>query len=113
MWVEDLYEVPEVRVITPTHLVRSGFTSAHDANFGMVAGAGAVCLLTSGVSGVTVTGFHRGKVEYMPVAKAIKQRYVDLDEVNLFEQLGFCFGRVRQEFMPGRKELKGYIQRIY
>lgn len=113
MWVDSLYEVPEVRVITPTHLVRSGFTSAYDANFGMIAGGSAVCLLTEGISGVTVTGFHQGKIDYMPVAKAIKQRYVDLDEINLFEQLGFCFGRVRQEFEPGYKEVKGYVQRIY
>lgn len=113
MWVDSLYEVPEVRVITPTHLVRSGFTSAYDANFGMIAGGSAVCLLTEGISGVTVTGFHQGKIDYMPVAKAIKQRYVDLDEINLIEQLGFCFGRVRQEFEPGYKEVKGYVQRIY
>ena len=78
-----------------------------------IAGGSAVCLLTEGISGVTVTGFHRGKIDYMPVAKAIKQRYVDLDEINLFEQLGFCFGRVRQEFEPGHKEVKGYVQRIY
>lgn len=113
LFVEGLYETPEVRVITPTHLVRSGFTSAYDANFGMEAGAGALCVLVDGLSGVTVTGYLNGKVHYMPIAEAIKQRHVDLDKIILFEQLGYCFGRVRQEFKPGHQEVSGKIERIY
>ena len=35
MYVEDLYTIPEVRTITPSHLVRAGTTLAYDANFGM------------------------------------------------------------------------------
>ena len=54
MYVEDLYTIPEVRTITPSHLVRAGTTLAYDANFGMTAGANAVNLLLKGLSGVTV-----------------------------------------------------------
>jgi 6-phosphofructokinase 1 len=113
MFVDSLYEIPEIRVIVPSHIVRSGFTSAYDAVFGMEAGASAVCLLIAGKSGVTVTGFHDGKIHFMKVAEAIKQRYVDLDQVNLYEQIGFTFGRVRREFEPGSREVSGLIERIY
>ncbi|MBU0985427.1 MAG: 6-phosphofructokinase [candidate division Zixibacteria bacterium] len=113
MFVEDLYTLPEIRTVTPSHLVRAGTTSAYDANFGMIAGASAVNLLLHDVGGVTVTGFHNNKVYYMKIKEAIKQRHVDLDDVNLFEQLGFCFGRVRQEFDPESAEEKRLIQRIY
>lgn len=113
MYVEGLYEIPEVRVITPTHLVRSGFTSAYDANFGMEAGASAVCLLLDGQSGVTVTGFYNDRVHYMDIREAIEQRFVDPDQVTLYEQIGFCFGRVRVEFEPKFKRVGGHIDRIY
>ncbi|MBD3403243.1 6-phosphofructokinase [candidate division GN15 bacterium] len=113
MFVDGLYEIPEVRAIVPTHIVRSGFTSAYDANFGMEAGASAVLLLLDGLSGVTVTRFKNGKIHYIKVAEAIKQRHVDLDQVNLYEQLGFTFGRIRQEFSPGRQEVTDRIDRIY
>lgn len=113
MFVKGHYEIPEVRAVTPGHIVRSGFTSAYDANFGMEAGASAVILLLDGLSGVTVTRFKNGKIHYMKVQEAIKQRYVDLDQVNLYEQLGFTFGRVRQEFSPGRQEVTERIDRIY
>jgi 6-phosphofructokinase 1 len=113
MFVEGIYEIPEVRVIVPSHLVRSGFTSAYDANFGMEAGASAVYLLISGHSGVSFAGFHEGTIHYMQIGEAIKQRYVDLMQVNLYEQVGFCFGRIRQEFAARYNEVKGKIQRIY
>ncbi|MEW6050964.1 MAG: 6-phosphofructokinase [Candidatus Zixiibacteriota bacterium] len=113
MYVEELNAIPEVRVIVPSHLVRSGFTSAYDANFGMEAGACAVCLLLDGVTGVTVTGFHDGKIHYMNIKEAIKQRHVDLGQVSLYEQLGFCFGRVRQEFHPDVQSVSGQIERFY
>ena len=113
MFVKGLYEVPEVRTIVPSHLVRAGSTSAYDANFGMTAGANAVILLTRDFSGVTVTGFHNNTVFFMDIKEAIKQRQVDLDEVLLFEQLGFCFGRVREDFDPLCKKEKRLIQRIY
>jgi 6-phosphofructokinase len=56
-FVEGVYEIPEVREIRPSHLVRCGTTSAVDANFGLEVGAGAVELIASGVVGVTVTSY--------------------------------------------------------
>ena len=49
----------------------------------------------------------------METHEAIKQRHVDLDEVTLFEQLGFCFGRVRSSYEPECKNTYGHIARIY
>ncbi len=113
MFVEDLYFIPEIRNITPGHLVRSGFSSAYDANFGMEAGASAVALLLEGIHGVTATGFTNGQVQYMNIKEAIKQRHVDLRHVALYEQLGFSFGRVKEKFEPEFHEVSGYINRIY
>jgi 6-phosphofructokinase len=113
MYVEGLLTAPEVRTITPSHLVRSGTTSAFDANFGMEAGANAVILLLQGLSGVTVTGYSNYAVHYMDIKEAIAQRHVDLHEVALFEQLGFCFGRVRQEYEPRCEKVTGLIERFY
>jgi 6-phosphofructokinase 1 len=113
MFVEGLYMIPEVRIIVPSHLVRAGTTSAFDANFGMEAGANAVMLLLDGKSGVTVTGFFNGTVYFMDVKEAIEQRHVSLEEVALFEQLGFCFGRVRTDYTPKCEAQHGMIRRIY
>ncbi|MFZ5979258.1 MAG: 6-phosphofructokinase [Candidatus Zixiibacteriota bacterium] len=113
MFVEELYELPEVRVITPSHLVRSGFTSAYDANFGMEAGASAVLCLLEGITGITVTGFYKDRVHYMDIREAIKQREVDPDQVILYEQLGYCFGRVRPELRVEFEKVTGLIDRIY
>jgi len=113
MFVEGLFEVPEVRTIVPSHLVRSGTTSAYDANFGMVAGANAVILLLRGLSGVTVIGYSGNTAWYMDIREAIKQRQVDLSEVVIFEQLGFCFGRVRPEYEPACKKENRFPFRIY
>lgn len=113
MYVDGLFEVPEVRTIVPSHLVRSGTTSAYDANFGMIAGANAVVLLLRDFSGVTVTGFSNNTAWYMDIKDAIKQRLVDLGEVAIFEQLGFTFGRVRPEYEPNCKKETRFPQRIY
>jgi len=113
MYVEGLNAIPEIRTITPSHLVRSGATYAYDSNFGMEAGANAICLLLSGICGVTVTGYLDGVIQYMEIKEAIKQRHVDLHDVTLYEQLGFCFGRVRQEYNPKAIKATGIIQRIY
>jgi len=113
MYVEGLYLLPEIRTIVPSHLVRSGSTSAYDANFGMEAGAGAVMLLINGVTGVTVTGLANNTVHYMEIEKAISQRHVDLNKVALYEQLGFCFGRVRTEYNPTCKKENRAVERIY
>ncbi len=113
MFVEGLFAAPEVRTIVPSHLVRSGITSAYDANFGMVAGANAVILLIRDFSGVTVSGFSDNTAWYMDIEDAIKQRKVDLNEVAVFEQLGFCFGRKREEYEPFCKKENRFPQRIY
>jgi 6-phosphofructokinase 1 len=113
MYVEGLNVIPEIRTVTPGHLVRSGVTYAYDSNFGMEAGANAVCLLLKSIFGVTVTGYFGGKVHYMDIKEAIKQRHVDLKDVLLYEQLGFCFGRIRRDYDPEMIRVAGLIQRIY
>ena len=100
MFVPGVYEYPEIREITPSHLVRCGETSAYDVNFGMQIGAAAVHLLLEGCSGVTVVGARGNEVRYMPARQAIQPRYVDLEQVALFEELGFCFGRVPRAYAP-------------
>jgi len=113
MYVEGLYELPEIRIIAPGHLVRAGGTSAYDANFGMEAGACAVSLLLEGIAGVTVTGFVDGTIRYMEIKEAIVQRHVELSFVSLYEQLGFTFGRGREDFNPKFSKVSGQIERIY
>ena len=87
--------------------------TAEHAKIAEEAGACAVCLLLDGTRGVTVTGYSQGVIHYMPIKEAIKQRHVDLAQVSLYEQLGFTFGRVRQEFAYKRKEEAGEIARVY
>ncbi|MFH1837281.1 MAG: 6-phosphofructokinase [Candidatus Omnitrophota bacterium] len=106
LFVEGIYETPEVRPVTPGHLVRSGRSTAYDVNFGKEAGAAAVKLLKNGIVGVTISGVMGKEVRYMPAEKAIEQRHVDLDQVSLFEQLGVCFGRKAEVFTPKFKELR-------
>lgn len=106
MYVEGIYESPEVRAIIPGHLVRCGRSSAYDVNFGKEVGAAAVSLLEGGVMGVTLAGVNGNEIRYMAAEKAIEQRHVDLDQVSLFEQLGTCFGRKAVPFKPKFKELK-------
>ena len=105
MYVDNIYMVPEVREIQPGHLVRCGDSSAYDVNFGKEAGAAAVLLLNKGITGVTVVDVKGSTIRYIPVEEAIKQKHVDLDQVNLFEQLGICFGRDQQKYSPQFKEL--------
>ena len=97
MFIEGLYESPEIRTITPGHLVRCGQTSAFDVNFGIEAGAAAVELLVQGLDSMTVADVGGGVIRYMKTADAIKQRHVDLDLVSFHERLGVCFGRVPHE----------------
>ncbi len=113
MYVEGIYEAPEVRDIRPTHLVRSGFTSAYDVNFGVKVGSAAVNLLLQGIDGVSVVDVVGGEIKYIPVEKEIEQRYVELGEVALFEQVGICFGREPQKFEAKAVEVKDKIIRIY
>ncbi len=98
MYAPGVYEMPEVREVTPGHIVRSGDTSAFDVNFGEKAGAAAVLLLLEGKTGNTVVNVSGNKIFYLPTAEAIKRREVDISEVALFESLGTCFGRKPQEY---------------
>lgn len=98
MYAPGVYETPEVREVTPGHIVRSGQSSAFDVNFGEKAGAAAVILLVEGKIGNTVVNVTGNKIYYQPTAETIKRREVDVDEVALFESLGTCFGRKPQEY---------------
>ncbi len=98
MFTPGVYTLPEIREVTPGHLVRSGHSSAFDVNFGMRAGAAAVQLVKDGITGVTVVEVKGSRIEYIPTAEAIKQRTVDLQELSLYESMGFCFGRQPEPF---------------
>lgn len=100
MFVEGMYETPEIREVNPGHLVRCGQTTAYDVNFGRSVGAAAVTLLTKGLSGVTVAGVDGNSIYYMPAKQAIVQRFVDIDDICLYEAMGICFGRKPQKFEP-------------
>ena len=111
LYVNGIYEIPEVRSVAPGHLVRCGRSSVYDVNFGKEAGAAAVILLKSGLSGVTVSGIQNGKIQYMKTSDAIEQRFVDLNVVTLHEQLGTCFGREPQEAKLKAEQKKGQVER--
>lgn len=93
-FVKGINEIPEVRSVTPGHLVRCGHSSAYDVNFGKEVGAGACLLLSQGITGVTVAGIVDGKIRYMDTKEAIKQRFVDKNQIAIYEAQGICFGRV-------------------
>jgi 6-phosphofructokinase 1 len=103
-FVPEVYETPEAREVVPTHLVRSGFSSAFDVNFGKEVGAAAVRLLVQGISGVTVSNVSRGEISYLKTKDAIQQRHVDVEMLALFEELGVCFGRPAVKFSPAFRE---------
>ena len=103
-FVPEVYETPEAREVVPTHLVRSGFSSAFDVNFGKEAGAAAVRLLVQGISGVTVSNVSRGEISYLKTRDAIQQRHVEVEMLALFEELGVCFGRPAASFAPKFRE---------
>jgi len=111
MLVPGIYVIPEVREVTPGHLVRSGGSSAYDVNFGYRAGAASVLLLLAGKTGSTVVDLIGKKIEYVSTAEAIKRREVDLTEIALFEGLGICFGRRPEKFAFELSEVKGRISR--
>ncbi len=112
-FVEGVYEIPEVREIRPSHLVRCGFASSVDANFGLEAGAAAVELISKGIFGVTVVSFRGGKVEYMDVADAIVQRHVDQKDAAVFEALGVSFGRKPEAIDVKAEKVTGVPARVY
>jgi len=111
MFAPGVYEIPEVREVTPGHLVRSGDSSAYDVNFGYKTGAAAVFLLVNGKTGNTLVNVDGDKVYFMPTSEVIKRREVDLREIALFESLGTCFGRKPQKYNYEFVETKVPIQR--
>ena len=111
MFVPGIYVIPEVREVTPGHLVRSGGSTSYDVNFGYRAGAAAVLLLLAGKTGNTVVSVNGKKIDYMATSDAIKRREVDVTEVALFESLGITFGRKPQKFEYEFSEVKGHIER--
>ena len=106
MYAPGVYETPEVREVTPGHLVRCGSSSAFDVNFGHKAGAAAVFLLLAGKTGNTVTNVDGESIFYMDTAEAIKRREVDISEISLFESLGTCFGRKPEKYTYNFTEIK-------
>ncbi len=110
-YVPGVYVKPEIREVTPGHLVRSGRSFAYDVNFGMKAGAAGVVLLEEGVTGVTVVRAAGSEIFYQATAEVIKPRHVDLSELALFERLGICFGRRPEEYKPELKAWEGKIER--
>lgn len=111
IFVENIYTMPEIREVPLGHLVRAGETTAYDVTFGKQGGGAAVLLLKQGIYGVTVVGVEHNVVSYIPTKEAIKQRYVDINEVEYYEALGMCFGREPLEFKPKFEEHKGEIHR--
>jgi 6-phosphofructokinase 1 len=111
MFAPGVYEVPEVREVTPGHLVRSGHSSAFDVNFGYKAGAAAVFLLKEGKLGNTVVEVNGSMIRYQPTKEVIKRREVNIREIAIFESLGICFGRKAQKFEYELEEVKGTIDR--
>ncbi len=111
MYAPGVYEAPEVREVTPGHLVRCGSSSAFDVNFGHSAGSAAVLLLLEGKTGNTVASVYGDKIYYIPTAQAIKRREVDLSEIAIYESLGICFGRNPEPYKYSLVELKDTVVR--
>lgn len=111
MFVKGIYETPEVRAVTPGHLVRCGHSSAYDVNFGKEVGGAAVLLLMKGIVGVTVVDVKGTVIRYMATGEAIKQRHVDLDQAAFHEQLGLCCGRQPMAINPECKKIEGHVER--
>jgi len=71
-----------------------------------------VLLLINGIAGVTIEGVSNGEVRYMATGEAIKQRFVNDLDINLYEKMGICFGREPEtDFQPTFKQVKGHIER--
>lgn len=111
IFVDGIYMFPEIREVSLGHLVRAGGTSAYDVAFGKQGGGAAVLLLLNGIAGVTVVGVEGDEISYLPTAEAIKQRYVDHEEISFYEQLGVCFGREVNDYKPDFKKHIGKIHR--
>lgn len=105
LFIQDMNMLPEIRESIPKYLIRSGYSTALDINFGKDMGAGAVILLLDGITGVTVTSVREGKIQYMDIPKAIEQRLVDMNMVSFYESMGVCFGRNPEQYKTGSKRV--------
>ena len=113
MFVKGINEIPEVRAVMPGHLVRCGHSSAYDVNFGKEVGAGAFILLSQGIIGVTVVGIQGGKVFYMSTKEAIAQRFVNTDQVAIYEAQGICYGRQPGKMNTNVEKISGLPERLF
>jgi 6-phosphofructokinase len=111
IYVEDIYMFPEIREVSLGHLVRAGQTTSYDVAFGKQGGGAAVLLMKNGITGVTVVGVEHESIIYIPTPDAIKQRLVDLNEVEFYEALGVCFGREPVEYHPKFVKQEGIVHR--
>jgi 6-phosphofructokinase 1 len=112
VYVEGINVLPEIRDLLPGHLVRCGQSSPYDISFGKQCGSAAVMMLLNGIVGVTVAGVIDGEIRYLPITDAIAQRKVNIKDVELFEQMGICFGRQpAKEYTPNFREISGHIER--
>ncbi len=111
MFAPGVYEIPEVREVTPGHLVRSGHSSAFDVSFGYKAGAAAVLLLLEGMTAHTVVNVDGQTISCQPTEEVIKRRGVDIKEIALFESLGICFGRKPEKYIYECVPVTGVIAR--
>jgi len=111
IYVEGIYMYPEIREISLGHLVRAGDSSCYDVTFGKQGGGAAVLLLANGINGVTVVEGEHQEITYLPTSEAIKQRFVDLNEISFYESLGVCFGRGPVEYQPIFRQQKGTVHR--
>lgn len=111
IYVEDIYQHPEIREIQLGHLVRAGATSAYDVTFGKQIGGGAVLAMHKGIWGVTIVGVEAEEIIYIPTQEAIKQRNVELKEIAFYEAMGVCFGRDPIQYKPSFRQHVGEIHR--
>ncbi len=111
IFVDGIYQYPEIREVQLGHLVRAGGTSAYDVAFGKQGGGAAMLLMLEDIYGVTVVGVEGNRVSYIPVKEAIKQRYVDLEEIAFYESMGVCFGRDPINYNPDFHQHEGVIHR--
>jgi len=111
IYVEDIYMYPEIREVQLGHLVRAGQTSAYDVTFGKQGGGAAMLLMSKGIYGVTVVGVEGSDITYLPTSEAIKQRFVNLDDIAFQESLGVCFGREPIQLKPNFLKQNGIIHR--
>lgn len=111
IYVDGIYQYPEIREVVLGHLVRAGETTSYDVTFGKQGGGAAVLLMKNDITGVTVVGVEHETVSYIPTEEAIVQRNVDPKEIAFYETLGVCFGREPIDYEPTFLRHEGEIHR--